>query len=78
MSEPCDRHADCYSKWKQSGYEDVGCPLCEIDRLRAAVTKGLTLIDALMPGIGNIAVQDYRAVNETPIEMRAALEGGTP
>jgi hypothetical protein len=31
------------------------------------------LIEALMPGVRHIALRDYAALNDTPIEARAAL-----
>ena len=41
--------------------------------LYAALEKAFALVEALMPGLAKISVKDYRAVNETPSEIRAAL-----
>ena len=43
------------------------------DLLKAAKLS-FVLIEALMPGIEHIAVQDYRAVSETPLALRAAID----
>lgn len=34
----------------------------------------LSLVEALMPGLRHIAVQDYAAVNDEPLKARAFLE----
>ena len=43
-----------------------------MEQASAALARGYRLIDDLMPGIGHLALQDYRIVNEAPIEMQAA------
>lgn len=62
----------------------------EIERLRAAATPSqhtdnlaaacqglLGVVDALMPGIVHIAVQDYSAVNDAPLAAREAIDAWT-
>lgn len=44
----------------------------------AALRGAIKVIDALMPGLRYIAVQDYQAVNEVPIALRAALAKAAP
>jgi hypothetical protein len=41
--------------------------------LAEALRDALTLIDALMPGVRYIALQDYKALNDVPLAGRAAL-----
>ncbi len=43
------------------------------DDLLDACKKARDLIEALMPGVANIALQDYRALNETPIAINEAI-----
>jgi hypothetical protein len=42
----------------------------EADTLRRA----LQLIDALMPGVRHIALQDYALLNDVPLEIKARLK----
>ena len=39
----------------------------------STLRKCLALIDALMPGVKHIALQDYEALNLVPLEVRALL-----
>jgi hypothetical protein len=41
--------------------------------IAAALVRALKLIDALMPGIKNIAVQNYGEVNDVPLDAHKAL-----
>lgn len=41
--------------------------------LLTAAQAAYKLIDALMPGVRHIALQDYRALNETPIALAKAI-----
>lgn len=41
--------------------------------LYEALHDAIVLIDNLMPGVAYIALQDYGALNDTPIKARAAL-----
>lgn len=41
--------------------------------LLSAAKAALKLIDAMMPGVRHIALQDYAALNETPLALRAAI-----
>lgn len=50
--------------------------VASVDLLKNA----LKLIDAMMPGVANIALQDYAALNDVPLALRAAIaaaEGDT-
>lgn len=41
--------------------------------LREAGLRCLALIEAMMPGVRNIALQNYQELNEAPIAMRKAI-----
>lgn len=45
----------------------------ELSDLAASVEELLKVVDALMPGLAHIAVQDYQIINEAPIRAREAL-----
>ena len=45
----------------------------KITALEEAGERLLTAYESLMPGLANIAVQDYAIINEAPIKMRQAI-----
>ena len=47
--------------------------LTERDKLIRALNGAINLIDAMTPGVPHIALQDYAALNEVPIELKKAL-----
>lgn len=42
-------------------------------RIFAALADAAKLIDAMMPGVRYIALQDYKALNDTPLAISACL-----
>ena len=44
----------------------------EVADLLAVIPRLLRVIDALMPGLKHIAIEDYQELNEAPIAARAA------
>lgn len=46
------------------------------DGERAIVTDLLKVIDMLMPGVGQLAIEDYRLLNEAPLRAREWLAKG--
>lgn len=61
----------------QQAYNEVYDQLQEVKNQRevllAALEDCLILIEALMPGVRHIALQDYAALNNTPMKARAAI-----
>lgn len=47
-----------------------------ISELEQTVERLLTIIDALMPGAKHLALQDYKELNDAPIEARRLLKRG--
>ena len=46
--------------------------------LLAVIPRLLRVIEALMPGLKHIAIEDYQELNEAPIAARAALSAVHP
>lgn len=55
------------------GAEAWGPLLAAAPDMAAALQAAAKLIDAMFPGVRHIALQDYKALNETPLAIAAAL-----
>lgn len=82
-TETCINH-----KASDAGWKVAFCPHCDgklpefVKRdslngatpdLLEAAKAALKLIDAMMPGVRHIALQDYMALNETPLALKRAI-----
>jgi len=48
------------------------------DELAGLLRRSLKVIDALMPGVKYIAVQNYKELNDVPVDAERTLEKVTP
>lgn len=79
VTEPVIYCLDCqeaWTDWRGENARGIAASrlLNSAPALAAALLRTLKVIDALMPGIGGLALQDHKIINDVPLEAHAALK----